>query len=483
MKKRGVKMRKKVIFSFLLTIIVLMLVDAIAFAESNANKTGELITFEGKANMIERSWKGQSTHGNYQNNTNSCASCHKTHTAEPSSNGASNLLFKNGTSAVCESCHDGSVQGGGDLNGHNLNAGTFGSGQDQNTGASVHSVREGELLSSAPGGDKLGSSNNEWGNALSCGSCHNPHGSNSEFMLSTSIIGETDYTQSTTHVYPEGGIPVNYTTEYVLGYVTVNAAEPFNSGYYSELNLVNNSKALMTYWWDLKQDQYVLDYPLWNVGADNMDPKIKNPSGYTVDYKHGFAYGTNLLSTIPVGTELTNVTFGISVQPWRYPSDAVPTELSLKIDNRSYFDTTSQHYNAGSGRQLTKFCAQCHTDYVSYGHTYVTGIYTQASRHRTYDDAFSCSRCHFAHGTDMYMMRDASGKSIVDLISAGMSQGDAEDYMVDINNSSALKRYTGMSVCFSCHGSSSKVSSDIESSENYAAQNEFKAGEKLVVPF
>ena len=480
-------MKKKVLFSFLFTIIVLMLISATALAESiiipNANKTGEPITFEGKTNMIERNWKGQSTHGNYQNNTNSCASCHKTHTAAPSSNGASNLLFKNGTSAVCESCHDGSVQGGGDLNGHNLNAGTFGSIQNQNTGASVHSVREGELLSSAPGGKSSGGG--DWGNSLSCGSCHNPHGSNSEFMLSTSIIGETDFTQSTTHVYPEGGIPVNKTTEYVMGYVTVNnATAPFSSGYYNELNLVNNSKVLMTYWWDLKQNQYVLDYPLWNVGAANMDPKIKNPSGFTVDYKRGFAYGTNLLSTIPVGIELTNVTFGISVQPWRYPSNAVPTEFSLKIDNRSYYDTTSQHYNAGSGRQLTKFCAQCHTDYVSYGHTYVTGVYSQASRHRTYDDTFSCSRCHFAHGTDMYMMRDAAGNSITDLVSDGiMSEDDAKDYMVDINASSALKRYTGMSVCFSCHGSSSKVSTDIISNQNYAAQNGFIAGEKLIAPF
>lgn len=457
--------------------------STIVLAESNANKTGEKITFEGKTNMIERNWKGQSTHGNYQNNTNSCASCHKTHTAESPINGQSNLLFKNGTSAVCESCHDGSVQGGGDLNGHNLNAGTFAGGQDRTTGASVHSVKEGELIGAAPGGNKAGGG--EWGNSLSCGSCHNPHGSNSEFMLNTSIIGDSDYKQPTTYVYPEGGVPINETTEYVLGYVTVNNTQaPFNSGYYHELNLPNNSKALMTYWWDKKLNQYVLDYPLWNVGAENFDEKIKNPIDYTVDFKHGMAYGSKVTTAIPAGTVLNNMVFGISVQPYRYPSNAVPTEFSLKIDNRSYYDTKSPRYNAGSGRQLTKFCGQCHTDYVSYGHTYVTGIYTQASRHRTYDDAFSCTRCHFAHGTDKDMMRDAAGMNIADLVKTGaMSKADADNYMVDINNSSALKRYTGMSVCFSCHGSSSKVTSDIISSHNYASQNGFKAGETLVAPF
>lgn len=259
---------------------------------------------------------------------------------------------------------------------------------------------------------------------------------------------------------------------------------PFKSGYYNELNLPNNSKVLMTYWWDEKLNQYVLDYPLWNIGAENIDTKISKPSGYIVDYKHGMAYGPNLLSTIAEGTTLRNMVFGISVQPWRYPNNAVPTEFSRKIDNRSYFDATSPHFNAGSGRQLTRFCGQCHTDYVSYGHNYVTGIYSQASRHKTYDDALSCTRCHFAHGTDLYMMRDATGKSIADLTNAGiMSQADAEDYMVDLNSSSALKRYTGMSVCFSCHGESSKVSADIITSQNYASQKEFRAGEKLVTPF
>ncbi|MDF2557777.1 MAG: doubled protein [Bacillales bacterium] len=476
--------KTKVLISSLFLMMGFAFFSTVTYAESNANKTGEKINFEGKANMIERNWKGQSTHGNYQNNTNSCASCHKTHTAESPTSGSSNLLFKNGTSAVCESCHDGSVQGGGDLYGHNLNAGTFGSGQDKTTGASVHAVNEGELLSSAPGGNM--SPNGEWGNALSCGSCHNPHGSNSEFMLNTSIIGDSDYKQTGTQVYAEGSIPFVKTTEYVLGYFTVNnSAAPFSSGYLNELNLPNGTQVLMTYWWDIKQGKYVLDFPLWNIGKSDFDSKILESSGFTVDYKRGLAYGDSLVSTIPAGSILHNMSFGISVQPWRYPSNyAAQPSYQLKIDNRSYYDPTSPHYNSGSGRQLTKFCGQCHTDYVSYGHNYVTGIYTQASRHRTYDDAFSCSRCHFAHGTDKDMMRDASGKSIADLVNAGtMTQSEADNYMVDINDSSALKRYTGMSVCFSCHGSSSKVTTDIISSHNYAAQNGFNGGQKLVAPF
>ncbi|MDP4107881.1 MAG: cytochrome c3 family protein [Bacillota bacterium] len=64
---------------------------------SNANKTGEAPTKKQRA--------GQKLHGFYQNNTNSCATCHQTHTA---ANGES-LLFKDGTYSTCSACHDGTT--------------------------------------------------------------------------------------------------------------------------------------------------------------------------------------------------------------------------------------------------------------------------------------------------------------------------------------------------------------------------------------
>src|SRR4051794_37432958 len=62
----------------------------------NANETG----FEG----LSKKRSGQKMHGSYQNNTNSCASCHQTHTGEDHY-----LLFRDGTYSTCAACHDGTM--------------------------------------------------------------------------------------------------------------------------------------------------------------------------------------------------------------------------------------------------------------------------------------------------------------------------------------------------------------------------------------
>jgi predicted CXXCH cytochrome family protein len=107
----------------------------------------------------------------------------------------------------------------------------------------------------------------------------------------------------------------------------------------------------------------------------------------------------------------------------------------------------------GTGVAMSQYCATCHTDYLaSSGHE--TGTFDQAYRHTTTTDSYTCVRCHYAHGTDVQVMKDAHGDTVTSLVAGGQTQADAEAYMLDKNPSSALKRYTNMAVCYSCHTSS-----------------------------
>jgi predicted CXXCH cytochrome family protein len=87
----------------------------------------------------------QRTHGEYMNNTNSCASCHQTHTGA-----SAGLLFKDGEYATCTACHDGTLGFYNVMTGSN-SAGTFGGTHDGNM--SAHLANGTVKLSAAPGGN------------------------------------------------------------------------------------------------------------------------------------------------------------------------------------------------------------------------------------------------------------------------------------------------------------------------------------------
>ena len=127
----------------------------------------------------------QRIHGEYQNNTNSCASCHQTHT------GASeNLLFKNGVYYTCTACHDGT------LGFYNVfassSAGTFGGTEEGH--ASVHMANGSMKVKASPGGNSTGKDieGNDlanWTSEFTCASCHSPHGSYSDRLLNNNPNG------------------------------------------------------------------------------------------------------------------------------------------------------------------------------------------------------------------------------------------------------------------------------------------------------
>jgi hypothetical protein len=106
----------------------------------------------------------------------------------------------------------------------------------------------------------------------------------------------------------------------------------------------------------------------------------------------------------------------------------------------------------GLGKAMSKFCSACHSDYLAHSGEKMSFYSSDVYRHSTDQDQFSCVRCHFSHGTDVTTMRDAEGKTMKDLTTSGWKDEDAKAYMLDVNQDSALKRYTDMSVCYACHG-------------------------------
>ncbi|WML54729.1 cytochrome c3 family protein [Neobacillus sp. PS3-12] len=122
----------------------------------------------------------QRTHGNFQNNTNSCANCHSVH------NGQTNyLLMKSGDSELCESCHDGTM-GFYDVTAPS-GAGVFDFDKTAgHTSVSMHNVGEAIKIGTAPG-----AYNNKSTDVLECSSCHNPHGSPNDRLLNEKVNGTT----------------------------------------------------------------------------------------------------------------------------------------------------------------------------------------------------------------------------------------------------------------------------------------------------
>lgn len=143
-----------------------------------------------------KSIPGQMMHGAYQNNTNTCANCHSTHSGK-----TEDLLSKESTYETCVSCHDGSL---GFYNVFEANVendkgpGTFAGTIDGNM--SMHISNGSFMNSAAPGADlnmkdisgsNLLTQNNKdtFGKEFDCASCHNPHGSSMPFLLKTDPMG------------------------------------------------------------------------------------------------------------------------------------------------------------------------------------------------------------------------------------------------------------------------------------------------------
>lgn len=435
----------------------------------NANQTG--------LNNTRKQRSGQKVHGFYENNTNSCASCHQTHTGADN-----NLLMKSGAYSTCASCHDGTmgaknvweqvseetVQG---------IAGTFNYTLDHNS--SIHEADGTLQTSAAPGANKT-VGNTTWSQEFDCASCHAAHGagSNTENNLNFDPMGWGSVAYSATGTDDQkygklfkdlpilDAVPATgtSTTPYILVRKTVTDADVANDPKKVSYLLYRSGvkagdKIIQTYRLNGSKG-YVADFSLWlqdtsghgqanTVLKDSTGADITRAAGMTVIWKDGFAFGTKV-------ADVTTAQISIGI------------DVETTPDIRSLFDTTYSGYIVDSGTEMSKYCASCHTDYLSATRKDSTGVYESAHRHQTATDSLTCVRCHFGHGSDAQIMKDANDQSYYDLTAAGITGADAITYLKDSNPSSALKRYTGMSVCYACHGQGGVFKNNANNNPNTA---------------
>jgi predicted CXXCH cytochrome family protein len=487
--------------------------------KSNANKTGTGIgTNDGTTfnqviksdnNMVKAdgSHGTQRTHGSYMNNTNSCASCHQTHTGA-----SANLLFKNGEYATCTACHDGTLGFYNVFTGSD-SAGTFGGTHDGNM--SVHLANGTVKLKAAPGGNNNGSDN--WTAEFTCASCHAPHGSFSDRLLHpdpngmgnlTADLGGKKVTnvpvvsnQDVNTINPAGNFSFNdaagnpVTSNYVVNRITLDATNISLNPDYATKGLVAGDIVLQLMKWNPDKKaadkvtpapMYEIDTAPWLHGYDfdaSHTNKIywttlQNPDGSkkfdTDQLKKGEVLGngfaavkstSSLVTTVNALTK-ADIARGYVVKLDVSAPDAsnVTTTTASSLWASKLADgSTNPGYKTNRGVAMSAFCAACHTDYLAKSGS-DSGTFDHAYRHTTTSDSYTCVRCHYAHGTDVTIMRDARGKQVADIVGdsnyfstvtdPASRQTLATDYMMDKNPSSALKRYTNMAVCWGCHTSS-----------------------------
>lgn len=495
--------------------------------KDNSNGTG--IGAGGQAanhDAVVKNVTDQKTHGEYMNNTNSCASCHQTHT------GASpGLLFKNGEYATCTACHDGTL---GFLNVFTASsAGTFGGTHDGNM--SAHMANGTVQLTAAPGGNRTPSADpadeeGNWNAEFTCASCHAPHGSYSDRLLHENPNDMGNLPEEKGGKKVEGASVVDSlptadatSPEYLVLRTTLTAAA--SASYpdatvgptYLAKNLKANDIVLQlyskqethlstgnTYAYKAEKDPWLHGYEFDDAHIKHYWTAFKGADGYeainTDNLKAGEVLGNGFIAYrisaadkdiafkyITTGTNTATVTKKTSA--WIAGLTTGNIARAYVVD-LAYNSTTHQTNdailwsggaNAGKGTAASSWCSACHTDYLAKSATTLaeegttppeggTGTYSHAYRHNTTSDTYTCLRCHYAHGTDVSVMVDAQGKNMQQIIDdptyftstpKGATQAELDarttvvkDYLTDKNTSSALKRYTNMSVCWGCHTSS-----------------------------
>jgi predicted CXXCH cytochrome family protein len=495
--------------------------------QENANDTGSNVDAEGNNySSVIKNLTGHKTHTSYQNNTNSCASCHQVHTAK-----GDQLLFADGVYQTCTACHDGTlgfynVFADGSLDtattAKTNGAGTFGGTH----GSSMHLANDAVKVNAAPGGNPadLTDANTTddkvrgtmWGENFNCASCHAPHGSYSDRLLQYNPNGIGALPVSKGGLQLEN-VPVVDTlptvdaaaptvvllrTEDASGKVTVaqyNKGATYTKSTAPWLYGYDSRTDGLSYWSRLVKDVVVVkgDNPATKdvvetdfvTGYTATIAAFGSTSGVYFDYDQAQAYSSSAAGA----TALKSATAGWIARPvvvqmaqtglynetvqsafWSgAPLAQFGGKTEQELKDLGYTTSTDAKTNVVTvknvGVQMSKFCAACHTDYLQgnsegkKSHFGDENSATAAYRHSTNSDSYTCVRCHYGHGTDAYIMKDALGRTIADLTNATTmatfkepvkTEADALSYMQDNNASSALKKFTNMSVCWACHNSS-----------------------------
>ncbi len=434
---------KRISLALGLALVLVLVVGAVAFADPYTPP---------KTSYTPTAPAGQTQpgvlHGDYQKNTDACASCHIPHKAP-----GADLLKWNGVQATCKACHDGTMN----VATYNVYGGTYTASNGtvyKNGGGlfapvvstdlvsfSAHPVDAGTLkTSSAPGGDAAGTpdTNGAWNIAFNCVACHSPHGQGNNgrslnpdvngIALQNAVTAEQGNTVSD-HVYFAK-------TDWIMGY-------PYSQ--HTAFIVDTNDNLSSGFTWDATNSKL--------VQVDAADTRLVADTDYTFDTNNaGYRKGYIVLTAAGQTKVGVHKVFGAYVPGLR---------VLLNVSNYlSWTDPTTKEtvtYESG----INKFCGACHTDYNTStfsgnpGDT-ANGTYTSAYRHKvgmtwsktnnglkyendgsgTYDKV-TCVTCHYSHGVDKGFFVDNTGAYDA---TATESAG-----------SSYFKRMPNMGTCENCH--------------------------------
>jgi predicted CXXCH cytochrome family protein len=178
---------------------------------------------------------------------------------------------------------------------------------------------------------------------------------------------------------------------------------------------------------------------------------------YNVTGKMGSSHGPSFTKTtaIPVGQQAIKLV--LKEDPAFAEINAL-TGTGLKITKSMGPDGARDRMN------YSNFCSVCHDNYLASRTAKKPnldnggkeeGVYTHTTN--SHKGGRNCASCHYAHGTDITTLTDSSGRTIADLQQTpengglGFDEATAKAYMKNISSNSSLKKFTNMSVCFSCH--------------------------------
>jgi hypothetical protein len=363
----------------------------------------------------------------------------------------------------------------------------------------MHLANDAVKISAAPGGNGSGTTavgGYQWGENFNCASCHAPHGSYSDRLLqyNPNGIGSLPVAQGGNALVD---VPVLDAVP-----ATAIAADPAEILVRTEDAVADaqGHKKVTVKQYTKKGTAYVETKTPWLYGygsrtnhlsywsrllkADNTAAASGYTTGVYFSYDHAEVYSTTQAGADALKTAAKGYISRPTIVKMASTGDVVTGEqvtdqsaffsgftaaADNKVGNHTLTELADLGYTVsgqkvtGLGVAMSKFCAACHTDYLTHsadakaGESH-WGPATDAYRHSTDSDSYTCVRCHFGHGTDALIMKDSLGRTVDDLTATdGQFEGNqnaALDYMTDVNASSSLKKFTNMSVCWACHNSS-----------------------------
>jgi predicted CXXCH cytochrome family protein len=167
---------------------------------------------------------------------------------------------------------------------------------------------------------------------------------------------------------------------------------------------------------------------------------------------HGPSFSKDTASPIPAGQQAIKLVL---------KEDPAYTEINNATGLSGLKITTSMGPDGARDRiNYSNFCSVCHDNYLASRTAKKPnldnggkeeGVYTHTTN--SHKGGRNCASCHYAHGTDNTTLMDASGRTASELVADGVISAEkAESYIKDVSvKGSALKKFTNMSVCFSCH--------------------------------